>query len=113
MQKRQIIETREVIELKKTPLQLEDELRDIWRFGIEVVFDGPIEATPDLFRYQVVESKLKDPETGIYKAQFFMQIVFPNSEKVSQISGFKNHEYLRKSGSGFEQSLQTYFSCDL
>ena len=24
-----------------------------------------------------------------------MQIVFPNSEKVSQISGFKNHEYLR------------------
>ena len=87
--------TFKVIELKKLPLQLEDELRDIWRFGIEVVFDGPIEATPDLFRYQVVESKLKDPETGIYKAQFFMQIVFPNSEKVSQISGFKNHEYLR------------------
>ena len=64
--------TFKVIELKKIPLQLEDELRDIWRFGIEVVFDGPIEATPDLFRYQVVESKLKDPETGIYKAQFFI-----------------------------------------
>ncbi len=27
--------------MKKIPLQLEDELRDIWRFGIEVVFDRP------------------------------------------------------------------------
>ena len=87
--------TFKVIELKKIPLQIEDELREIWRFGIEVVFDGPIETSADRFPYQVVELKLKDPETGRYKAQFFLQIIFPNSEKTSEISGFKNHEYLR------------------
>jgi len=87
--------TFKVIELKKIPLQIEDELREIWRFGIEVVFDGPIETSTDRFPYQVVELKLKDPETGRYKSQFFLQIIFPNSEKIGQISGFKNHEYLR------------------
>ena len=87
--------TFKVIELKKIPLQIEDELREIWRFGIEVVFNGPIEISPDLFPYQVVELKLKDPKTGKYKVQFFMQIVFPNTEKTIEISGFKNHEYLR------------------
>ena len=87
--------TFKVIELKKIPLQIEDELREIWRFGIEVVFDGPIETSPDRFPYQVVELKLKDPETGRSKAQFFLQIIFPNSEKIGEIAGFKNHEYLR------------------
>jgi len=87
--------TFKVIELKKIPLQIEDELREIWRFGIEVVFDGPIKTSPDRFPYQVVELKLKDPETGRQKTQFFLQIIFPNSEKIGEISGFKNHEYLR------------------
>ena len=87
--------TFKVVELKKIPLQIEDELREIWRFGIEVIFDGPVETSPDRFPYQVVELKLKDPETGKYKAQYFLQIIFPNSEKIGDISGFKNHEYLR------------------
>jgi len=87
--------TFKVRELKKIPLQKEDELRDIWRFGIEVVFDGPILTSPDWFPYQVVEFKMKDPETGRYKAQFFLQIIFPNSEKPREVIGFKNHEYLR------------------
>ena len=55
-----------VREMKKIPLQLEDELRDIWRFGIEVVFDGPVMTSPDRFPYQVVELKMRDPETGQY-----------------------------------------------
>ena len=87
--------TFKVLELKKIPLQIEDELREIWRFGIEVVFDGPIETSPDRFPYQVVELKLKDPKTGRFKTQFYLQIIFPNSEKIGEISGFKNHEYLR------------------
>ena len=87
--------TFKVRELKKIPLQKEDELRGIWRFGIEVVFDGPILTSPDWFPYQVVEFKMRDPETGRYKAQFFLQIIFPNSEKIREVSGFKNHEYLR------------------
>ncbi len=84
-----------VREMKKILLQLEDELRDIWRFGIEVVFDGPVMTSPDRFPYQVVELKMRDPETGQYRAQFFLQIVFPNAEKISDVKGFKNHEYLR------------------
>ncbi len=87
--------TFKVRELKKIPLQLEDELREIWRFGIEVVFDSPVLTSPDRFPYQVVELKMRDPETGRYKEQFFLQIIFPNSEKVREVQGFKNHEYLR------------------
>ena len=87
--------TFKVIELKKIPLQLEDELREIRRFGIEVIFDGPIQTSPDRFPYQVAELKLRNPETGRYEAQFFLQIIFPNSEKIGEIAGFKNHEYLR------------------
>ena len=87
--------TFKVIELKKIPMQIEDELREIRRFGIEVIFDGPIQTSPDRFPYQVAELKLRNPETGRYEAQFFLQIIFPNSEKIGDIAGFKNHEYLR------------------
>ena len=68
--------TFKVRELKKIPLQIEDELRDIRRFGIEVIFDGPILMSPDRFPFQIVEQKMRDPETGRYKAQFFLQIIF-------------------------------------
>ncbi len=87
--------TFKVVELKKIPLEIEDELREIRRFGIEVVFDGPILMSPDRFPYQIVENKMKSPETGRYKTQFFLQIIFPNSEKIQEVSGFDNHEYLR------------------
>ena len=87
--------TFKVRELKKIPLQIEDELREIRRFGIEVVFDGPILMSPDRFPFQIVEQKMRDPETGRYKSQFFLQIIFPNSEKIREIPGFNNHEYLR------------------
>ena len=34
--------TFKVQRLKKVPIQMEDELREIWRFGIEVIFDRSI-----------------------------------------------------------------------
>ena len=87
--------TFKVQEIKKIPLQIEDELREIWRFGIEVFFDRPILKNSLNFPYQVVENKFRDPVTGRYKAMFFLQIIFPNSEKTQEIKGFNNHEYLR------------------
>jgi len=87
--------TFKVQEIKKIPLQIEDELREIWRFGIEVFFDRPIMKGSLNFPYQVVENKFKDPVTGRHKAMFFLQIIFPNSEKNIEIEGFDNHEYLR------------------
>tara|TARA_Y100001970_G_C14227339_1_gene856492 strand:+ start:847 stop:2349 length:1503 start_codon:yes stop_codon:yes gene_type:complete len=84
--------------LKKIPIQIEDELREIWRFGIEVFFDRKIPKSFDNFPYQVVENKFKDPVTGSMKAIFFLQIILPNSEKIKEIDGFKNHEYLRYVG---------------
>ena len=81
--------------LKKIPIQIEDELREIWRFGIEVIFDRSITKSFDSFPYQVVENKLKDPLTGSNRTIYFLQIVFPNTEKDKEINGFKNHEYLR------------------
>jgi len=81
--------------LKKIPIQIEDELREIWRFGIEVIFDRSISKNYDSFPYQVVENKLKDPLTGNNRTIYFLQVVFPNAEKEKEINGFKNHEYLR------------------
>ena len=82
--------------MKKIPLQLEDELREIWRFGIEVVFDKPVMTDADKFPYRLVELKKKDLDTGRLKSSFFIQIVFPNTEKRSLIKGFKKHEYLHE-----------------
>ena len=87
--------TFKVQRLKKVPIQMEDELREIWRFGIEVFFDRKIPKSFENIPYQVVENKLKDPSSGRNKGIFFLQIVFPNSEKIKEINGFKNHEYLR------------------
>ncbi len=85
-----------VEEIKKLPLQLEDELRDIWRFGIEVVFDKPVMTDADKFPYRLVELKKKDLSTGRLKSNFFLQIVFPNAEKRKLVKGFINHEYLHQ-----------------
>ena len=85
-----------VKEMKKIPLQLEDELRDIWRFGIEVVFDEPVMTDADKFPYRVVEVKKKDLNTGRLKSSFFLQIVFPNAEKRTLVKGFRKHEYLHQ-----------------
>ena len=85
-----------VKEIKKIPLQLEDELRDIWRFGIEVVFDKPVMTDADKFPYRVVEVKKKDLNTGRLKSSFFLQIVFPNAEKRTLVKGFMKHEYLHQ-----------------
>ena len=38
---------------------------------------------------------MKDPSSGSNRGIFFLQIIFPNSEKVKEINGFENHEYLR------------------
>jgi len=85
-----------VKEIKKIPLQLEDELRDIWRFGIEVVFDKPVMTDADKFPYRLVEIKKKDLNTGRLKSRFFLQIVFPNAEKRNLVKGFRKHEYLHQ-----------------
>ena len=85
-----------VKEMKKIPLRLEDELHDIWRFGIEVVFDKPIMTDADKFPYRVVEVKKKDLNTGRLKSSFFLQIVFPNAEKRTFVKGFRKHEYLHQ-----------------
>ena len=85
-----------VKEIKKIPMQLEDELRDIWRFGIEVVFDKPVMTDADKFPYRLVELKKKDPDTGRLKSNFFLQIVFPNTEKRNFVKGFIHHEYLHQ-----------------
>ena len=85
-----------VKEMKKIPLRLEDELHDIWRFGIEVVFDKPIMTDADKFPYRVVEVKKKDLNTGRLKSSFFLQIVFPNAEKRTLVKGFRKHEYLHQ-----------------
>ena len=85
-----------VKQIKKIPLQLEDELREIWRFGIEVVFDKPVMTDADKFPYRLVELKKKDLNTGRLKSNFFLQIVFPNAEKETLVKGFRKHEYLHQ-----------------
>ena len=85
----------QVRDLVVIPRKMEDELRNIWRFGVEVFFDQPVRLTPDLIPYQVVEQNMRDPETGIRHNQFFIQIVFPNSEKLREIPGFRTLEYLQ------------------
>tara|TARA_B100000945_G_C20401143_1_gene607386 strand:- start:381 stop:1904 length:1524 start_codon:yes stop_codon:yes gene_type:complete len=82
--------------MKKITLQLEDELREIWRFGIEVVFDKPVMTDADKFPYRFVEVKKKDPNTGRLKSNFFLHIIFPNAEKRTLVRGFKKHEYLHQ-----------------
>ena len=82
--------------MKKIPLQLEDELRDIWRFGIEIFFDKPVMTDADKFPYNIVEIKKKDVNTGRLRSTFFLQIVFPNAEKKTLVKGFRKHEYLHQ-----------------
>jgi hypothetical protein len=84
-----------VRELVAIPRQVEDELRNIWRFGVEIIFDQNVELTPDLVPYQIVEQNLRDPETGLRKNQFFIHVMIPNAEKIREIPGFRALEYLQ------------------
>ncbi|MEK9974142.1 MAG: hypothetical protein VW876_11965, partial [Deltaproteobacteria bacterium] len=84
-----------VRELVALPRQVEDELRNIWRFGVEIIFDQNVALTPDLIPYQIVEQNLRDPETGLRKNQFFIQVMIPNAEKIREVPGFRTLEYLQ------------------
>ena len=82
-------------EMVAIPRQMEDELRNIWRFGVELFFDQPVTLTPDLIPYQIVEQNLRDPETGLRINQFFIQVMIPNAEKIREVPGFRTLEYLQ------------------
>ncbi len=84
-----------VREIADVPRQLEDELRNIWSFGVEVFFDRPVTLKSSQFAYQIVEQNLRDPETGMRRNQFFVHVVFPNTIKIRDVPGFRNLEYLR------------------
>lgn len=84
-----------VRELVALPRQVEDELRNIWRFGVEIIFDQNVTLTPDLIPFQIVEQNLRDPETGLRKNQFFIHVMIPNAEKIREVPGFRTLEYLQ------------------
>ena len=85
----------QVRELKKVERRLEDELRNIWSFGVEVFFDRPVTLKPSQIGYQVVEQYLRNPLTGKKSNQFFIHVIFPNTLKNREIPGFEILEYLR------------------
>ncbi|MBF0351701.1 MAG: hypothetical protein HQM11_11760 [SAR324 cluster bacterium] len=77
------------------PKQLEDELRNIWRFGVEVMFNQPIPLSPELFPFQVIEENFRDPQTGDRLNRFYIQVMFPNAEKIKDIPIIRTLEYLQ------------------
>lgn len=81
--------------LTSTPKKIEDEIRNIWSFGVEVQFDKPIQLPPDLFPFQIVEESSRDPKTGERLTRFFVHILFPNTEKVQEIPEIRTLEYLQ------------------
>ncbi|MGK5090959.1 hypothetical protein WDW89_02955 [Deltaproteobacteria bacterium TL4] len=84
--------------LRVLPKQLEDELRNIWRFGVEVLFDQNIPLTEDLFPFQIIEENLRDPKTGERQDLFYIHILFPNTEKIQEIPTIRTLEYLQYVG---------------
>lgn len=90
-----LVRSYQVEDIKVVPKQLEDELRNIWRFGIEVQFNQPIPLTEDLFPFQVIEENMRDPDTGERLNRFHVQVLFPNSEKFKEIRQIRTLEYLQ------------------
>ncbi len=78
-----------------TPKKLEDEIRNIWSFGVELEFDKPIPLTQDLFPFQIVEETMRHPDTGERETRFYIHIMFPNAEKVQEIPEIRTLEYLQ------------------
>ena len=84
----------QVRELGELARHLEDELHNIWSFGVEVIFDRPVDLVSSQFGYQIVEQNLRDPETGKRRNQFFVNVIFPNTIKNRDVPGFRNLDYL-------------------
>jgi hypothetical protein len=84
----------QVRELAEVARHLEDELHNIWSFGVEIIFDRPVELLSEQFGYQIIEQDLRDPETGKRRNHFFVNIVFPNTIKNRDVPGFRNLDYL-------------------
>ena len=78
-----------------TPKKVEDEIRNIWSFGVEVQFNQPIPLTQQFFPFQVVEEIMRDPETGARETRFFVQVMFPNAIKIREIPEIRTLEYLQ------------------
>ena len=83
-----------VRELVALPRQVEDELRNIWRFGVEIIFDQNVALTRS-DSLPNCGTELRDPETGLRKNQFFIQVMIPNAEKIREVPGFRTLEYLQ------------------
>ncbi len=84
----------QVRELGEVARHLEDELHNIWSFGVEVIFDRPVDLVSSQFGYQIVEQNLRDPETRKRRNQFFVNVIFPNTIKNRDVPGFRNLDYL-------------------
>lgn len=85
----------QVQEVVSTPKKVEDELRSIWSFGVEVRFDKPIHLSPNAFPFQIVEESNRDPKTGERMTRFYIHVLFPNTEKVKEIPEIRTLEYLQ------------------
>lgn len=78
-----------------TPKTIEDEIRNIWSFGVEVQFNQPIPLTQQFFPFQVVEEIMRDPDTGERETRFFVEVMFPNAVKIQEIPEIRTLEYLQ------------------
>ncbi len=85
----------EVQQLLISPKRIEDEIRNIWSFGVEVVFNNPILLSEDVFPFQVVEETTRHPVTGERETRFFIHVLFPNAVKIKEIPEIRTLEYLQ------------------
>lgn len=84
-----------VQKIQALPKRMEDELRSIQSFGVEVTFDQEVKLTPDHYPFQIVEESRRNPTNGERENLFYIRIVFPNAEKVDEVQGIRSLEYLR------------------
>ncbi|MBF0286674.1 MAG: hypothetical protein HQM14_02555 [SAR324 cluster bacterium] len=81
--------------MKATRKKVEDEIRNIWSFGVEVLLNQPMPLSPDLFPIQIVEETMRHPETGERQTRFYIHVLFPNTEQVQEIPEIRTLEYLQ------------------
>jgi hypothetical protein len=64
------------------------------QFGIEILFDQPIQINGDHFPYEIYERTQYNKRTKSQKQEFVLDITLPNSEKKFEIAPISNLEYL-------------------
>lgn len=85
----------QVQKMSATPKKVEDEIRNIWSFGVEVQLDKPMPLDQRVFPFQIIEEMVRHPETGERETRFFIHVMFPNTEKVQEIPEIRTLEYLQ------------------